>query len=305
MENKDFIIEQILSIEDFNNVDENLAKIISENDEYRRIFEEYKELSELVSESAPEPKKDGVSLSDAVMDRVRNGDTAPKYINASKFRFPVATVAGLVIISVAAFVAVNANMLGRKDAFESNMNGAIYGAQKNAPMEIMDTSFGILAEDDMYVADEENVEEAEYGVSENAEDVLHNTRVTLYSAPVSQELAKVEYSESEAKAQDKTGDGGYKYSAGTSQNTMYDSAVSEDSITESAAEEETKEADLSEVFWRMEYAKERVAAEKLITTEQIMQLSYDKYIEWFDSIADSPDFAQLYSFENFVQYCNE
>ena len=40
---RDLITEQILSIEDFNNVDAGLMRIIESDDEYRRIFEEYKE----------------------------------------------------------------------------------------------------------------------------------------------------------------------------------------------------------------------------------------------------------------------
>lgn len=307
MENKDFVIEQILSIEDFDNVDEKLAKIIADNDEYRRIFEEYKELSKLISESVPEPGKDGVSLYDAVMGRVRSGDTAPKYINTSKFRFPIATVACLVLIAVTAFVAVNSNGINRNNMRDQETNGAFVQENvKSAPMEIMDTSFGILATDDMCYADEEDEAEAEHSASGNAENVFRDTKVALYSAPLSEEFSTVEYSENDTEAEEKTSDGGFKYSAIASQNAMYDNAVTQDSVTESSVEEETiKEADLAEIYSRMEYAKERVPAENLITLEKITELGQDKYILWFDSIVISPDFAELYSVESFTQYCNK
>ena len=299
MENKDFIIEQILSIEDFDNVDEKLAKIIADNDEYRRIFEEYKELSKLIAESAPVPEKDGVSLHNAVMDRVRSGDTAPKYINTSKFRFPIATVACLVLIAVTAFVAVNSNGINRNNMRDAETNGVFISEnEKSAPSEIMDTSFGILATDDMYYADEEDAEEAELEAE--------NMRVTTYSTSVAQENSAPEAVSIKAKAEESTGDGKFKYSAGASQNVVFDDAVLQDSLTESAIEEEaSQEPDLTEIYSRMEYAKERVPAENLITSEKITELGQDKYILWFDSIVASPDFAELYSMESFIRYCEE
>ena len=108
MANKDLITEQILSIEDFNNVDAGLMRIIESNDEYRRIFEEYKEISKLTSECIPEPVKNGVSLHEAVMNRVKSGDTTPRYTQGStgrKFMFPMATAASLAIVLVAAITA--------------------------------------------------------------------------------------------------------------------------------------------------------------------------------------------------------
>lgn len=100
MERIDFIKEKILQIEDFDKVDEELINEINSNPEYLRIFGEYKSLAELLHSSLPTPTKNKISLSESVVQRVKDGDTAPKYINSPGFRFPFATVACLLIVCV-------------------------------------------------------------------------------------------------------------------------------------------------------------------------------------------------------------
>ena len=87
--------EEILSIEDFEKVDEGLMSEIGKNEELCRLFEEMKALSALVGDSAPSPMKDGVTLHDAVMKRIECGDTAPRYIY--KRKYPIATAACLLV----------------------------------------------------------------------------------------------------------------------------------------------------------------------------------------------------------------
>ena len=150
MENKDFILEQILSIEDFDNVDRKLMDAISENEEYRRIFEEYKEISALASESAPEPVRDGVTLHDAVMERVKNGDVAPRYINTGKLRFPFATVASIVVV-IAVAVVLNKGGFLKKASDNSRENIELYdsASEEEAVIPYTDTSFGIMKTSDV------------------------------------------------------------------------------------------------------------------------------------------------------------
>ncbi len=98
MERTDFIKEKIIQIEDYDKIDEELKNEINSNPEYLHIFDEYKSLSELLRNSLPTPVKNKISLSDSVIQRVRDGDTAPKYINSTGFRFPFATAACLLIV---------------------------------------------------------------------------------------------------------------------------------------------------------------------------------------------------------------
>ena len=125
MENTDFIRESILAIEDFDNVSHSLMEKINGNEEYRRLFEEYRELSALISESAPSPEKDGVTLHDAVMKRIKDGDTAPRYINTSKFKFPVATVASIAVMAAVVIIMKNG-------AFKNKTPDSAYNNMKSA-----------------------------------------------------------------------------------------------------------------------------------------------------------------------------
>lgn len=141
MADKDLITEQILSIEDFDNVDAELMRMIESDNEYRRIFEEYKEISALTSECVPEPAKNGVSLHDAVMGRVRSGDTAPRYLftnTGRRFMFPVATAASLVIVLAAAVTATVMTKTVNKNAADEQIadNGYVseYSQKSRAEM---------------------------------------------------------------------------------------------------------------------------------------------------------------------------
>lgn len=103
MENLDFFKEKILQIEDYTQVDENLMSKISSNPEYLNLFKECKTLSDLIRDSVPSPTQNEVTLSDSVIKKIQNGDTAPKYINSHSFRFPFATVACLLIVCAVMF----------------------------------------------------------------------------------------------------------------------------------------------------------------------------------------------------------
>ncbi len=106
MENKDFIRNKILEIEDFDNVDSTLLEKINEKEEYRALLDDCRKISQMVKDSAPIPEKDGVSLASVLAKRIHDGDTAPKYIN-TKRHFPIATVACLAVAMVVVFVAKN------------------------------------------------------------------------------------------------------------------------------------------------------------------------------------------------------
>jgi len=142
----DLVREQILSIEDFDNIDPGLMEKINGNAEYRRLFEECRELSLLIAESAPAPVKDGVTLHDAVMNRVKDGDIAPRYINTSKFRFPFATVASLVVVVATVLIVKNGNIIKKDAAVEqiADMEMAEGDPKEESRAFYSDTSFGIM-----------------------------------------------------------------------------------------------------------------------------------------------------------------
>lgn len=282
MENKDFVVEQILSIEDFDNVDSNLLKIISENDEYRKIFDEYKELSALASECMPEPVKDGVTLCDAVMTRVQKGDIAPRYINTNKFRFPVATVASL--IAVVAVVLVLRTGLPFNKAENAVEDSVIYESENfDGANYVNNASFDVVVTDDGK-SDVEILSDL-YDCEANYEEVPKTARdvqAVLENGNISEE--------SEAQV---NGSVVYK-SYSLAESVLSDSAdvVITGNISDEVAE-------------RLEYAKlHGVPTEQLISSEQIVVLGEQNFIEWFDSIKDRADFTEVYSYSVFLDYCN-
>ena len=306
MESKDFVIEQILSIENFECVPEKLTAEINSNEEYRRIFEEYKELSSLVSESAPIPEKDGVTLHDAVMNRIKDGDIAPRYNNTNTFRFPIATVASLALIVAAALIIGKGGSLsGRLEAdnFAPMAETEMKDVSDTEFVYLENTRFSVLGggaskkSDDgisIAAASEESLEapaeayaepdSATNGVVERGTEITEG--VTTYSV--------VTDSVSEEKIMFK--------SAGTPKAEAEASPAMEEATEE--AEEEAVTFD-SEITSRMKYASTVVPAERLITEEQILSLGRDHYIEWFDSIKNRSDFADIYSCEAFKAYCEK
>lgn len=282
MENRDFVVEQILSIEDFDNVDSNLLNIISENDEYRKIFDEYKELSALASECMPEPVKDGVTLCDAVMARVQKGDIAPRYINTNRFRFPVATVAGL--IAVVAVVLVSRNVLPFSKVENVAEDSAVYESENfDGANYVNNASFDVVVTDDgksdvEILSDLYDCEAKDEEVPKTARDV----QAVLENGNVSEE--------SEAQV---NGSVVYK-SYSLAESVLSDSA--DVAITVNISDE---------VAERLEYAKlHGVPTEQLISAEQIAELGEQNFINWFDSIKDRADFTEVYSYSVFLDYCN-
>ena len=335
MENKDFVTEQILSIEDFDNVDENLMRMISENEEYRRIFEEYKEISALASQSIPEPKKDGVTLHDAVMKRVQSGDVAPRYTNTNsgKFRFPIATVASLVVVIAAAIVINNGGFVKKaSDVAIENAKVHESSAENNSSINVTDARFSVMSTYERDVADSEMeiVNDADY-ISDAVDDnVPANGETSVYTAePYLQDMQDVNGAEeTESAVTDESVSEGVMFARAPmatndvhtqrTENEESDSAVCEDSISNtdtSGGKYETKKTAggskarstltaCLDVISRMETAKIKgVAPESLITLEQILELGAQKYIAWFDDILNSEEFVKLYNYDAFVVYC--
>ena len=300
MTERDFIIEQILSIEDFSDVDEKLMSEILSDEEYRRIFEDCKEISELTRECVPEPVKDGLTLRQAVTERVRNGQTAPRYVNTSsgKFRFPFATAACVVVVMAVMFVASNN---GRNKMYDSTAyNGAgkesmRFAAEEESAPILKDAKFMAMAP----------------GTAEN------------YSKDDADGIAVVSENET---ADEETGAGGvFKAETpavtpkGAANTYMYSSGeyipemrvdVSESILADSVQEEcesENKAADISvsaEVISRVMFAnKHSIPEEKRITYADIEKYGEDNFIAWFDGIKDSPDFLSLYGIDEFAEYC--
>ena len=283
MENKEFIMGAILSIEDFNNVDPKLMSIINSNAEYRRIFEEYKEVSALTSECVPAPKKNGVSLHDAVMARVRNGDTAPRYINTSasgrKFMFSIATAASFAIVLVVAIIAVTATRTnGRND------HGSAWG----------------------YKAHDESVQYSQkmpsaFMPAPASGGATYNEKVASpYSGP---EEARMESAEEEYC--DTAYEGAATYDAkDDSENTTvlnghsYASNVSSDSISIEITDDD--------IASRLAIAESRgISDEVRITEEDVEAYGRDNFVAWFDSIAEEENFTVLYGKKQFIRYCND
>ncbi|MBR5307207.1 MAG: hypothetical protein IKU43_00420 [Clostridia bacterium] len=295
MESKDFVIEQILSIENFECVPEKLMAEINSNEEYRRIFEEYKELSSLVSESAPIPEKDGVTLHDAVMNRIKDGDIAPRYISAGGFRFPVATVASLAVIVVAALI------IGK-----GGIPGGRLDADNFAPME---------------KAEMRSVNDEEFAYVEN-------TSFSVFGGALSKQSddgVGIAVISEEAPAETEAAFDGEEITEGVVNYSVVTDSVSEEKITfkssgmkkaeaeaspafeESASEECEEEAESasieSQIELKMAYASALVPEQGLITKEQILELGAERYIEWFDGIMARADFVDAYSYEAFKAYC--
>ena len=313
MENRDFVIEQILSLEDFENVDKNLMDKINGNDEYRRLFGKCREVSRLTRESIPEPEKDGVRLCDAVMDRVRSGDTAPRYVNVSadkKFRFPVATAASLIIILAVVVIArmtsgvqqmadVNSFSLESKTAEKASEpaaggyideNGAAFMAAPQAVTGAAEESV-----DDGYAADEEVAEPEEaasgrkswlrfkdYGFTEDAAEAYVEEAASEQEADYeSEKKAEVQQSETE----------------------VYNSAsdVSAGAALEVELSEEEIHDEILGILEEMDgYGIEE---SRRITLQDIDRYGRENFLEWYYGIRGQEDFIGAYGIDEFILYC--
>lgn len=316
MDNKDFVIEAILSIEDFDNVDEKLMETINSNSEYRRIFEEYKEISALTSECVPKAEKGGVTLHDAVMDRVRNGDTAPKYINTAadrRFRFPVATVASLAIVLVAAVIASNASKLNRGyDAAENFMSydsnsiedsGSILSKTKGEEFKYAPTRKESISASEA-VADEDDYGFVAYSANDEKEEAVTEKYIEVTDNYSNYSIIP----ETGIVVSDDVQNVRTQPAAGNADTAINDSAVTGGEKKKSELQNESEsETDIdAEIASRLEFAnKHSISEESIITVEDIEAYGKESFIAWFDSIADSEKFTELYSKKQFIRYCTE
>ena len=285
------IIEEILSIEDFENVNEELMEKINENEEYRKLFDELKTVSDLVKSSAPVPEKDGISLHDAVLGRVKNGDSLPKYINVRR-SYPIATAASLLV--VCALVLFAKSGIAGKFA-----NKSFDAASNESAHEVQD--FEYFA--DTYTA-------AEGG--DTGSNNLQSKETVMFSKKKSENGINIVSFDGKA-VDDSLFDTAdeYRYS----DNSVNDIAETEffgfAEETQIEAEETPGGENLAndtlsrEVALAISRALELGADENAIRYEDILLLGEELYLEWFETICESPDFVNLYNYENFRLFCED
>lgn len=314
MKELDFIKQQILEIEDFDNISDALKAQIESDDEHRTLFESLREMSKNIASTCPSPEKDGVSLRNAVMKRVEDGDTAPRYINTKSFRFPFATVACLAVFAVVVFIS--------KNGYAQKNFGAENAADMNYSVTEADVENGV---DAISGAGGAVVYKGESIIAENTKKDL----VFKSKAPDSQATQiqadgaaseKASNAEFQAAASDKAAsgsgkeksraDGGvvmYNYSVVTDKlKTVIEEA--EEAVFDDAdtADCETESIGLSEkVLSYISDAAKLCGGENRITREQILLSGEEKYIEFFESISGSENFTELYIYENFKAFCGE
>ena len=309
MANKDLITEQILSIEDFNNVDAGLMRIIESNDEYRRIFEECKEISKLTSECIPEPVKNGVSLHDAVMNRVKSGDTAPRYTQGSgrRFAFPMATAASLVIVLAVAIIATIApKTRDSRSIFDAADNSMSYSQEAKI---LPDATFMPLSEAFEDISDEE-ISDAKISEVPKTEAANGGNRLKKANDPTAPSSMKMQKPEQGDDITNDNVDFAAQYDGSTFNASA---AASETPIVmagypesdESGVTEESSSEDDRAIDDRLAKAEQHPDYNgQIIPPEIIEMFGKDKFIEWFDAIVDDPDFATLYTLAGFMDYCN-
>lgn len=335
MENRDFVIERILSIEDFGNVDGKFMETIMADDEYRRIFEEYKEISELASECVPEPKKDGITLHDAVMKRVNDGDIAPRYINTGfgKRSFPFATVACLMIILAVVVVAgITSRSRDNREVYMMNdavsmqssvENGEFNMAPSNVKLApridtaVLDAGYAdeeAVAEDNAYVdtargaslsskeAETEAAEEETGGFRKGESADGETEEAPIYVALVpSTEYCKDIDVDSAEESSDVTSESIVNENADI---TSMSEPCAEFKKAESF-DKATVEVDIdAEIAYRLEIVGTYdIPEEDIITLEDIEAYGKESFIVWFDSIEGKPDFKELYGKKQFIRFC--
>ncbi len=355
MENNDLdlIKEKILSLEDFQNVDSELMQIISQNEEYQRLFSEYKEISLLAKESAPAPQKNGVSLHNAVMNRVKNGDVAPKYINTSKFRFPFATVASVFVVVVVVWL-MKSGVLPQNNKNLSDISDINITSQKstsqteqfdesqsesgnnNCKTESNNAYFATFtAENEKAVAFDtaDTAETAEESESETENSVAAYTAKQNQAADSANGSAKKQTlnesqttqngtqnsdltelpREQTSSAQTATGGGAKaevrKAAKNDSEQPNENTRNTEDCQNSEILQNNVEESH-PQVFNNAEIPNLILLAEQLGATEKIdsqliSSLGEQKFVEWFQTISQSPNFKELYTEENFKNYCEE
>lgn len=342
MENNDLIKEKILSLEDFQNVDSELMQIISQNEEYQRLFLEYKEISRLAKESAPTPQKNGVSLRQAVMNRVKNGDVAPKYINTSKFRFPFATAASLCVVIAVVLLMKNGylpqnskdlsniNVTSQKSTSQTesvadNSNNAYFAPNNSSQTESEETETGEQTDTfsvQTHISNPTDDSGEIFGKSQTPQTFMVYDDSNVSNGSNNSESAKLqdsmEISKESEKSEKEQSNSELKSTApaskssaaggGSAPNVRSHNAESDTlSITESAGQNvensaANQDSQNEEVQKLISLAKE-LGATEVINSQLISALGEQKFVEWFQSISQSPNFNELYTSENFKKYC--
>ncbi len=302
MKSPDFIKQQILEIEDFDSISDELRKNIESNDEYRALFENLRKMSETVRGVCPSPEKDGISLRDAVMKRVSDGDTVPRYINTRSYRFPFATVACLAVFAAVVLMSRSGYMqknFTAENAADMNYSPANIKVTTGAGGAMLDAA-GDYADEEAYDGKSKNGREivmfsaAPKAEMQETEDAIHEAENT--ASDDSAQVQRVETTTySELSDEPKETQVVYDYNKYKVTNGTCDQAV-----TEKASVELSEKALLY-----IAEAETLCADGERITPEQIVLLGEEKYIEFFESISGSEDFSELYSYENFKAFCRE
>lgn len=317
------IIEEILSVENYDCVDPELMEKINSSDEYRKLFEDAKKLSYMARESVPSPVKAGVSLHDALVSRIREGDTAPRYINVSK-RYPFATAACLLIVF--AIVLVARSGIGNKFAnksFDSAVENEaavedfefvtadLYSAQKDfAETETAFDGKVMLSKNKNSSSSGGSARAEENGVSNKyAVDTsigngeVYNTNSALFDDAEAPE-SDTEYRENvhfDSSSDVKVTMPSYGMGGASLNAAIVEKQESEDLKTQKLQE-------TSSLSQKVVQALERVgklgADVNAIGEKEILALGEALYLEWLSSILDSESFASLYTLEGFEEYCN-
>ncbi len=322
MKDMDFIKQQILELEDFENISDTLKKAIEENDEYRTLYEECREMSERLRGACPEPEKDGIRLRDAIMSRVADGDTAPRYINTQSFRFPFATVACLAVFAVVVLVSKSGYM--QKNFSAESDNNINYSAMdiaydEDADEVIPEAAAGGAADTKAYNDAEYQREAVMFGAApkvqteeaenEAAEEVIpeaengvvffeENQSTASDNGAYVQRTETTGYSVFSDELKDVTAD--YDYKSKVTNDTCDAQAAEEEAVAEENAEELSEKA-LSYIAEAARLCKK----DDIITKEQIILLGEENYIAFFESICENENFAELYTYENFKAFCEE
>lgn len=334
MENNDLIKERILSLEDFQNVDSELMQIISQNEEYQRLFQEYKEISRLAKESAPLPQKNGISLHQAVMNRVKNGDIAPKYINTQKFRFPFATVASLCVVIAVVWLAKNGvfpqnnknlsdiNITSQKTVLQTE---SVADDQKITEKSLNNAYFA--PKNSSQTPNESATETAEISSDTTALPAAVSEESNTFSVNPHTSSQNTNYGENSNNSHTpqtfQAFDNSNEYNNSTEpQNPQKSESPKTQNSPEIAEKEQlklksipptsnsssvgggstSKSADNDEVQKIISLAKE-LGASEVIDSQLISTLGKQKFVEWFQSISQSQNFKELYTSENFKKYC--
>lgn len=313
MKELDFIKQQILEIEDFDNISDELKAQIESDDEYRALFESLREMSKTVASACPAPEKGGVSLRGAVMKRIEDGDTAPRYINTKSFGFPFATVACLAAFAVVVFISKSGFM---QKSFEAEV-----AADMNYSVAEVSVENGIGAASGG--AGGAAVYKSGSGTDEAAKEyVIFKGKATDRQAAdevpggaMPRESVNAEF---QAASSDRAvAESGMEKSRSDGEAATYNFSVFADELK--AVREEAEEAVLDDADTAdceaesiclsekalscISAAAELCGGENRITMEQILLLGEEEYIEFFESISGNEDFKELYSYENFRAFC--